>query len=713
MSTEIDRDTNGHAAVEPAAPNGSLPSSPTNDSARPGTSGDASHGGGGVYDKRVEDVMYSDIGVNTLLNRLKQSIASARDFAQFLKKRSTLEEDQAKGLKRLTQTQLDNVRRADVRSGTYAQQLTEVLRIHDRMADNGMQFALSLHQMHEDLDVLSANMERGRKQGKHEGLAAEKNVSDLEAAMQKAKAKYESFAEDYDKARTGDTRAGRRLGIKGPKSAEQHEQDLLRKTQAAEAEYRAKVDEARTAREDLIRNQRPKFVKELEKYIKECDSALTLQLQKFATFNEKLLLGNGLLVQPLSDASNMQRSLRDLVLDIDNERDFNSNIGAEHHKIPARTHELVFEKSRVLEPKSQPLQKPTLAPQTPASSQPSLSVNTGTSQPGSSTSRLGGAPQQSSFAGPTSSFAGPASAGPHNQSPAPMSGSMPSSDPFRAASPPFSGNNNSSPYNPSTAPLRDTYNSTPPYPTHPNERAPPGYSGNTPIQSTGVISNSPHVAPAPQFQPSPTALSAGGRGRVFGVSLEDLFARDQSAVPIIVFQCIQAVDLFGLDVEGIYRQNGNIGQVNRLRHMFDTLQPNDPQLDFRNPSNFGHDVTAVTSLLKGFFRELPDPLFPKDGYTNFIESAQVDGDDARRDALHQCINDLPDANYATMRALVLHLHRVMQNEARTRMTAANLAVCLAPTLMGAHQGPHIQDASWQHTVLETILSNATAIFDED
>jgi hypothetical protein len=33
--------------------------------------------------------------------------------------------------------------------------------------------------------------------------------------------------------------------------------------------------------------------------------------------------------------------------------------------------------------------------------------------------------------------------------------------------------------------------------------------------------------------------------------------------------------------------------------------------------------------------------------------------------------------------------------------------------MGAHQGPHIADASWQQRVLETILSNATAIFDED
>ena len=675
MASEVDAD---HANGQHGLPD-STPGSPVETTtARPTTSGGASNGGG-VYDKRVEDVMYSDIGINTLLNRLKQSIASARDFAQFLKKRSTLEEDQAKGLKRLTQTQLESVRRGDVRGGTYAQQLTEVLRVHERMADNGMQFALSLHQMHEDLDVLSANMERGRKQGKHEGLAAEKNASDLEAAMLKAKSKYEGLAEQYDGVRTGDAKAGKSLTIRGPKSAEAREQELLRKTQAAEAEYRAKVDEARVAREDLISKHRPRFVKELDKCIKECDSALALQLQKFATFNEKLLLGNGLLVQPLSETSNTQRSLRDLVLDIDNERDFNTFVGAEHGRIPARGSDLVFQKSHVLEPKTQAVRQPTLTPQTPAASQPALSVNTASSQPTSTNSRFGGAavPPQSSFTGPSSSFSGP---GQFGSSPAVSSSGLPPSDPFRAGSPPYAPGSNSSPYNPSAAPLRDTYSSTPPYPTHPSERAAaPAYSGNTPIQSTGVIPSSPAVpySSSPLQTSSPHPGGAGLKGRVFGFSLDDLFARDHSAVPIIVFQCIQAVDMFGLEIEGIYRQTGHQAQVNRLRQAFDTLPPNDPALDFRNPSNFGHDVNAVTSLMKTFFRELPDPLFTKATYASFIESAQVDGEDARRDALHQCINDLPDANYATMRALVLHLHRVMQNEGRTRMTAANLAVCLA------------------------------------
>lgn len=153
--------------------------------------------------------------------------------------------------------------------------------LHERIADNGMQFALSLHQMHEDLNELSRNIELGRKHWKHEGLNAEKRASDAESAMEKAKSKYDGLAEDYDRARTGDAKGGRRLGLKGPKSAAQHEEDLLRKLQAADSDYQQKVQIAKTQREELLRTARPLALKHLQELITECDSALTLQLQKF------------------------------------------------------------------------------------------------------------------------------------------------------------------------------------------------------------------------------------------------------------------------------------------------------------------------------------------------------------------------------------------------------------------------------------------------
>lgn len=55
---------------------------------------------------------------------------------------------------------------------------------------------------------------------------------------------------------------------------------------------------------------------------------------------------------------------------------------------------------------------------------------------------------------------------------------------------------------------------------------------------------------------------------VFGVSLDELFHRDNTAVPMIVYQCVQAVDLFGLDTEGIYRTSGSAPHIMEMKAMF-------------------------------------------------------------------------------------------------------------------------------------------------
>lgn len=701
MSGEYNRsEPNGDGvttSTPTAVPNGSASDSvPNSPVAAPTSSGANRTSGGapGVLPKAVDDVMYSDIGVATLLNRLKQSIASARDFAAFLSKRGKLEEEQANGMRRLANTQLETLKRAEVKTGSYAAQLAEVMRVHLRMADNGIQFALSLSQMHEDLNELSANMERGRKQWKHEGLDAEKRASDAEAAMYKAKTRYDGLAEDYDRARTGDTKGSRRLGLKGPKSAEQYESDLLRKTQQADQDYEERVKHARSQRNTLVSSERPKAVKALQELIRECDSALTLQLQKFATFNEKLLLGNGLAVTPLPDKSTDQptRSLTNIVREIDNDTDFNSYMRGHMSKIPNRPGEIKYEQHPTLMAKTQ---KPTdtrnastAFSHTPGQQQqPALSVNTGATGPGavsnsaSANSRYsGGTSQQpqSSYGQPPSSYGQPPSSS-YDEKPLPSSLQSPS----YGGPPP---QQQQSPYNSTTS--RDPFSSSsfakesapaPPYPTHPSERTPNTGYPSYPPQQQQITSPAPapprhYGSPTPTTPSQPKSHNLPPLRPVFGVSLDELFARDHSAVPMVVIQCILAVDTFGLDVEGIYRLSGTASHIATLKSQFDH---NASAIDFRNPANFFHDVNSVATLLKQFFRDLPEPLFTARGYGQFIEAARLEDPEQRRDALHQGINDLPDANYATLRAVILHLSRVMGNDGRNRMGSGNLAVCFA------------------------------------
>lgn len=155
------------------------------------------------------------------------------------------------------------------------------------------------------------------------------------------------------------------------------------------------------------------------------------------------------------------------------------------------------------------------------------------------------------------------------------------------------------------------------------------------------------------------------------------------------------------------------------------------QLDFRNPETFFHDVNSVAGLLKQFFRDLPDPLLTREYYDNFIEAAsksktnlppnrpmtdfcsENEDDTVRRDSLHATINNLPDPNYATLRAVMLHLHRVVENSSVNRMTSQNLAIVFGPTLMGGASKGNIADSGWQCKCVDTILQNTMQIFDDD
>jgi Rho GTPase-activating protein RGD1 len=53
------------------------------------------------------------------------------------------------------------------------------------------------------------------------------------------------------------------------------------------------------------------------------------------------------------------------------------------------------------------------------------------------------------------------------------------------------------------------------------------------------------------------------------VSLEELFRRDGSAVPTIVYECVKAVDMFGLETEGIYRTSGSAPNIMQMKAQFD------------------------------------------------------------------------------------------------------------------------------------------------
>jgi Rho-type GTPase-activating protein 1/2 len=100
---------------------------------------------------------------------------------------------------------------------------------------------------------------------------------------------------------------------------------------------------------------------------------------------------------------------------------------------------------------------------------------------------------------------------------------------------------------------------------------------------------------------------------LFGSDLVERADYERRQIPSVVTRCIEEVELRGMDIEGIYRKTGGSGQVKIIQEGFDKTE----DFDISDP---GLDITAVTSVLKQYFRKLPIPLLTFEVYDRVLES---------------------------------------------------------------------------------------------
>ena len=145
--------------------------------------------------------------------------------------------------------------------------------------------------------------------------------------------------------------------------------------------------------------------------------------------------------------------------------------------------------------------------------------------------------------------------------------------------------------------------STPPMET---STAPP------PTQLDRPSTNDQQSIRAPSYKP------ATPKGHTFGVPIEEVISRENAILPLIIAQCVIAVDRFGLQTEGIYRVSGSVSNLAKLKHLFD-FEPD--HIDFGSPAGFFGDIHSVAGILKQYLRELPEPLLTRNFYQDFIQAA--------------------------------------------------------------------------------------------
>ncbi|XP_077009805.1 rho GTPase-activating protein 21 isoform X2 [Tamandua tetradactyla] len=198
----------------------------------------------------------------------------------------------------------------------------------------------------------------------------------------------------------------------------------------------------------------------------------------------------------------------------------------------------------------------------------------------------------------------------------------------------------------------------------------------------------------------------------FGVRLDDCPpAHTNRFIPLIVDICCKLVEERGLEYTGIYRVPGNNAAISSMQE-----ELNKGMADIDIQDDKWRDLNVISSLLKSFFRKLPEPLFTNDKYADFIEANRKEDPLERLKTLKRLIHDLPEHHYETLKFLSAHLKTVAENSEKNKMEPRNLAIVFGPTLVRTsednmtHMVTHMPD---QYKIVETLIQHHDWFFTEE
>ncbi|KAM4712873.1 LOW QUALITY PROTEIN: rho GTPase-activating protein 18 [Anableps anableps] len=166
---------------------------------------------------------------------------------------------------------------------------------------------------------------------------------------------------------------------------------------------------------------------------------------------------------------------------------------------------------------------------------------------------------------------------------------------------------------------------------------------------------------------------------LFAVPLTTLLDQDQrrapgTKVPLILQRLISHVEEEGLDTEGLLRIPG---AATRVKSLCQELESSFYDGTFQWKQVKQHDAA---SLLKLFIRELPHPLLTVEYLNAFIAVNKLPTKKQQLQALNLLVLLLPEANRDTLKALVEFFQRVIDQQAKNKMTLNNVSVVMAPNI---------------------------------
>lgn len=596
----------------------------------------------------IKTFMNTDGALEVLLARLKRSIGTGDEIAKYVKRKAQIEDDHYNQLKKYAGNVRGSLKNTKNKNDLFSNKLDQIIEFDERLYSVGSSYVKALNTMHDEIVSLVNTVSRTRKNIKDEAKRKEKECADSILMAEKAKQKYYHCCDDLERLKMSDPNKKSFLKSKP------EEEELQRKVDLADQDYKTKVSACKKLKDEMLMIYRPTNTKKLKNLILEMDIALNVQLQKFATWSETLIMNSGVLISPLQAD---KQSMKAIAASIDNELDLYNYISKNSNN---PTNKLLTPVEYTPHPSFAKHTKPAKPFFNNTNSSNNLNANNGNNAPSKSASSGNLAPTQSLQ----------------------------------------SQNQRNSSLNSNLGP---EYSKTPATPAE-STASTFTYSSLDPSNHQSDLTGPKSLSQVNQYA-QPT----------FGVSIEEVIQyAGIDNVPLVVKRCIDVIESYGLDIEGIYRTSGNKTTVQHLKESIDSNFANYLLIGNNiDPNNvLDADIYCTASLMKIYFASLPEPLLTTACYQSFIETVKSTDETFIAKKLHHLVYNLPDGAYFTLRALIFHLNKVAAHQHNNRMTAKSLAIIWGPALLNDNSMSP-QDLSYKTKVVEELMLIANEIFDAD
>uniref|UniRef100_A0A7E4WBF6 Rho GTPase-activating protein 26 n=1 Tax=Panagrellus redivivus TaxID=6233 RepID=A0A7E4WBF6_PANRE len=175
--------------------------------------------------------------------------------------------------------------------------------------------------------------------------------------------------------------------------------------------------------------------------------------------------------------------------------------------------------------------------------------------------------------------------------------------------------------------------------------------------------------------------------------------------------CLKAIEDKGIKEQGLYRNCGVNSKVQRLMQLaLDKKKGTLEKLNLQDDSEW--ETKTISSAVKTFLRNLPEPLMTFELHNLFINASKLDDIQQRVNHIHYYVYKLPEIHRKMLEIIIRHLRVVADNCSENLMTIGNLGVCFGPTLLRPQEETMaaIMDIKFCNVVVEVLIGNCQTIF---